>query len=109
MPTTKEKEELAAKKEEAADKKELEDSTKAEEARLTEPFEASNVKIKGELLQGDSFRVNVTKGNLTIHIPVPVEGTNNVNVLKSAFRLIEEAIEVKNEKEMRAKFGSLIS
>lgn len=132
MPTAKEKDEAKAPASQKTDNKRDETGTikntsgnskKANESAKTsgvvtgdktankepEPLEASNVKVEGEVLQGDSFRINVTRGALTMHIPVPIEGTNNVQTLNNAMKLVSKALELNHEKEMRDTFGSLIA
>src|SRR4051794_36429481 len=61
-------------------------------AKITsnEPFEKTFSNIKGEVLQGDSFRITLQRGNKTIRIPVPIEGSNNIVTISNTFKLIEE-------------------
>lgn len=74
-----------------------------------EPFEKSFSSIKGEVLQGDSFRITLQRGNKTIRIPVPIEGSNNIVTISNTFKLIEEILNVATEKELDEKFHSFIA
>jgi hypothetical protein len=73
-----------------------------------DPFEKSFSSIKGEVLQGDSFRITLKRGNKTIRMPVPIEGTNNIIVLSNTFKLIEEMLNIATEKELDEKFHSFV-
>lgn len=73
-----------------------------------EPFEKTFSSIKGEVLQGDSFRITIQRGNKTIRIPVPIEGSNNIVTISNTFKLIEEILNVATEKELDEKFHSFV-
>lgn len=77
-------------------------------ATSNEPFEKSFSSIKGEILQGDSFRITLQRGNRTIRIPVPIQGSDNIVVLKNTFKLIEEMLATPTEKELDEKFHSFV-
>lgn len=81
------------------------DSKKSENL---EPLEKSFSSIEGEILQGDSFRITLKRGNKTIRIPVPIEGANNVIVLDNTFRIIKAVLEAKTEKELNEKFAAFV-
>jgi hypothetical protein len=73
-----------------------------------EPLDAGVSELKGEILQGDSFRITVTRGNKTLLIPVPVEGSKNVTILDNTFRIIKGIMEAKNGRELDDKFASFV-
>lgn len=93
-----------AQQQEAMDNKE----ERVEEAS-NEPFEKHFSSIEGEVLQGDSFRITLKRGNRTIKIPVPVTGSNNITILANTFRLIKEVQNTATEKELYEKFNAFVS
>lgn len=82
---------------------------KASKTESPEPFEKSFSSIKGEVLQGDSFRITLQRGNKTIRIPVPIEGSNNIVTISNTFKLIEEVLNTSTEKELDEKFHGFIA
>lgn len=78
-------------------------------ATPNEPFEKSFSSVKGEVLQGDSFRITLQRGNKTIRIPVPIEGSNNIVTISNTFKLIEEILNVATEQELDEKFHSFVA
>lgn len=96
-------EEAAAK---SAEEQKTPEQTKSQTSN--EPFEKSFSSIKGEVLQGDSFRITMKRGNKTIRIPVPIEGSNNIVTISNTFKLIEEILNVTTEKELDEKFHSFV-
>ena len=84
----------------------------AEQKREAENKESETLEksfeIHGEALQGDSFRITAKRGNVTLAIPVPIEGSNNVVTLTNTFKLIDEIQKSSTRKELEDKFGAFV-
>lgn len=85
-----------------------EEKREAENQESDEQLPKGFSEISGEVLQGDSFRITIKRGNTTMFIPVPVTGTSNVIVLDNTFRIIKAIQEAKNPKELQDKFASFV-
>jgi hypothetical protein len=74
-----------------------------------QPVQAGIKSVRGEILQGDSFRLVVeTNGGQTFHIPVPVEGTRNIYTLDNTFKLVGEIAKGTKKSELETTFASFL-
>lgn len=72
------------------------------------PLDKNLSMVKGEIMQGDSFRLTVKRGNITLMLPVPVEGSRNVVILDNTFRIVDAILNAESEDELRDKFASFV-
>lgn len=95
-------------KEETPQEKANREQRELAEEEENKPLEGKFSEIKGEVLQGDSFRISLTRGNKVVQIPVPLESTRDVITLDNTFKIISEVMNAKTEKEIDEKFHAFV-
>jgi len=84
------------------------ESARTANNQQSEKLDSGISELKGEVLQGDSFRITLKRGNKTLLIPVPITGSDNVVILDNTFRIISEVMKASTEKELSDKFASFV-
>jgi hypothetical protein len=75
----------------------------------TRPLDKNFSEVSGEILQGDSYRLTLKRGDVTFHIPVSMETTRDLYTLDNTFKIVSEILKAANRDELHEKFESFIA
>lgn len=76
--------------------------------RDTRALDKNYSSIKGEILQGDSFQITLTRGDVELKIPVPMECQRDLVTLDNTFTIISKILEAGTRADLDETFAAYL-
>lgn len=75
----------------------------------TRPLSGNITDLKGEILQGDSFRLSFKIDDVSFQIPISMETSRDLYTLDNTFKIVAEIAKAANRSVLDEKFKSFVS